>query len=203
MWTVYKHTSPNGKVYIGITSKNPEKRWNNGTGYKTNTYFWNAIQKYGWDNFKHEIIATDLPSEAAYELEIKLIAEHDSTNPTKGYNHSTGGEVITKGVVPSEECRKKISDKLTGRTLSEQTKEKLKIAQKGIRGDRVQCVETGKIYVNAQAAQDDTGVYFKSIQRAALGYYQTAGKLHWKFVDVDKKMVFDSNYKTYKTATFE
>ena len=27
-FTVYMHTSPNGKRYIGITSKNPpEKRW--------------------------------------------------------------------------------------------------------------------------------------------------------------------------------
>ena len=26
-WIVYKHTSPSGKVYIGITSNSPEKRW--------------------------------------------------------------------------------------------------------------------------------------------------------------------------------
>lgn len=24
---VYKHTSPSGKCYIGITCQNPEKRW--------------------------------------------------------------------------------------------------------------------------------------------------------------------------------
>ena len=27
-FTVYKHTSPNGKVYIGITMQNPIRRWN-------------------------------------------------------------------------------------------------------------------------------------------------------------------------------
>lgn len=31
---LYKHTFPNGKVYIGITSRvNPERRWLGGRGY--------------------------------------------------------------------------------------------------------------------------------------------------------------------------
>ena len=50
------HTSPSNKKYIGITSLKPEYRWNKGNGYKTQTVFYRAIQKYGWDNFKHEII---------------------------------------------------------------------------------------------------------------------------------------------------
>ena len=33
-YTVYKHTSPIGKVYIGITKMNPIRRWSNGKGYK-------------------------------------------------------------------------------------------------------------------------------------------------------------------------
>ena len=33
MWTVYKHTSPSNKVYIGITSREPKLRWDNGNGY--------------------------------------------------------------------------------------------------------------------------------------------------------------------------
>lgn len=39
-YTVYRHTSPSGKVYIGITSMNPEKRWGkNGYGYRRQKYF--------------------------------------------------------------------------------------------------------------------------------------------------------------------
>lgn len=30
MYTVYKHTTPSGKVYIGITGQKPERRWQNG-----------------------------------------------------------------------------------------------------------------------------------------------------------------------------
>lgn len=32
-WCLYRHTTPSGKVYIGITSYKPEYRWNNGRGY--------------------------------------------------------------------------------------------------------------------------------------------------------------------------
>ena len=55
IFTVYKHTTPNNKLYIGITSRRPQTRWANGFGYRNNEYFFNAISKYGWDNIKHEI----------------------------------------------------------------------------------------------------------------------------------------------------
>lgn len=92
-FTVYKHTSPSGKVYIGITGKNPERRWRpDGSGYKKNYHLWNAIKHYGWNNFSHEILASGLTKEAACALEVKLIAEYDAMNPEKGYNASEGGE---------------------------------------------------------------------------------------------------------------
>lgn len=43
---VYKHTSPSNKVYIGMTTVQPEERWNNGWGYKKQPFF-NAILKCG------------------------------------------------------------------------------------------------------------------------------------------------------------
>lgn len=91
-FTVYKHTAPNGKVYIGITSKEPKVRWHGGNGYYHNEHFHNAIKKYGWDNITHEIIETDLPKDAACELEIRLIAQYNATNPKYGYNGTHGGE---------------------------------------------------------------------------------------------------------------
>jgi hypothetical protein len=72
-WTVYRHTSPSGKVYIGITSQNVERRWNSGKGYTLCKAFYNAILKYGWDNIKHEVLFTNLSEERAKKLEIELI----------------------------------------------------------------------------------------------------------------------------------
>lgn len=96
-YVVYKHTSPSGKVYIGITCKKPEHRWNDGKGYSYNAHFWNAIQKYGWDNFEHEILFSGLPIEEAKQKEIELIAKYDSTNKSKGYNMTPGGDYRLAG----------------------------------------------------------------------------------------------------------
>ena len=64
LWCVYKHTNKtNGKVYIGKTCRKPEYRWNEGKGYIYQRHFWNAINKYGWDNFEHEILIKDLDAE--------------------------------------------------------------------------------------------------------------------------------------------
>lgn len=97
-WTVYKHTSPNGKVYIGITSRKPKVRWANGLGYMGNDYFFKAIQKYGWDNFKHEILFEKLTKEEAEAKEIELITQFNSTDRKCGYNISSGGNAPTSGL---------------------------------------------------------------------------------------------------------
>ena len=90
-FSVYKHTSPNGKVYIGITKMIPEKRWLGGHGYRYNSEFYAAIKEFGWENIRHEIIATNLSVAEACSIESQLIREYDSCNPEKGYNHSDGG----------------------------------------------------------------------------------------------------------------
>lgn len=93
-YCVYVHTNKfNGKKYVGITSMNPKDRWKNGNGYSNNSYFTNAIRKYGWEEgFTHEIIAEGLSEEAACQMEKDLIAEYNCMNPN-GYNSTSGGEI--------------------------------------------------------------------------------------------------------------
>lgn len=95
---VYKHTCPNGKVYIGITMQNPKKRWGSGMGYQQNAHFFRAIVKYGWDNIKHEILYEGLSEEEAYKTERRLIKEYKSNEYAYGYNRSEGGEYSGSGV---------------------------------------------------------------------------------------------------------
>ena len=150
-YTVYMHISPSGKRYIGITSQKTKKRWQNGKGYIGNQHFTNAIEKYGWDNFKHIIIAKGLSEEEAKWLEIELIREWDSTNPSKGYNISLGGEGTNGlcgekhpmyGKHHTEEAKKRMSENKKGKYvgenspnygkhLSEETKRKMSEARKG------------------------------------------------------------------------
>lgn len=97
-WTVYVHTVPKelsgydyDKHYVGITSMNPQNRWNGGCGY-SGQVFYNAIQKYGWKNINHEIYADCLSEEDAKETEIMLIKKLKSHISQQGYNVSTGGD---------------------------------------------------------------------------------------------------------------
>lgn len=132
MYVVYKHTTPSGKVYIGITGLKPERRWRNGNGYKDNAHFYRAILKYGWENIKHEIVCAGLSKWQACGAEQSLIKYFDSTNQDKGYNHSIGGECSAAGVRRSAETRRKMSESLKGannpwygKHLSAETRKKL------------------------------------------------------------------------------
>ena len=132
-FVVYKHTTPNNKVYIGITSNKITRRWQNGYGYRGNKHFYNAILKYGWDNIKHEILFTNLSKQEACNKEVELISKYNSSNPKYGYNHSCGGECGAKGVVLTSERKKKISEANLGRKHSEETKKKISEHNKGKR----------------------------------------------------------------------
>lgn len=91
LYCVYEHVFPNGKKYIGI-SCDAEKRWRNGKGYETQGKIANAINKYGWDNVKHNIIVDGITKKQAETLEKYLIAEFHTID--NGYNTSTGGKSI-------------------------------------------------------------------------------------------------------------
>lgn len=91
-YNVYMHTNKtNGKKYIGITCQNPNRRWQNGKGYRTQ-YFYKAIVKYGWENFEHKVIYTNISRENACAIEKELIETHRTNEKTFGYNITNGGE---------------------------------------------------------------------------------------------------------------
>ena len=103
-----------GKKYIGLTSQKPEKRWNNGNGYRDTTHIGRAINKYGWENFSHEIIYKNITCEEAQKYEIELIEKYDTLNPQKGYNMQPGGNLSNLGIKMSEENRQKLSERSKG-----------------------------------------------------------------------------------------
>lgn len=133
IWTVYRHISPSGKVYIGITSRNPTYRWNNGNGYLNarKSIFKSTILKYGWNNIKHEVLFTNLTEEKAKSLEIDLIRHYKNLGIS--LNNTDGGEG-TKGLIPWNKGIKLPyikSNKLRGRKLTKEHKLKLSLAHRG------------------------------------------------------------------------
>ena len=136
---VYRHMNKiNGKSYIGMTCQQPERRWQkNGQGYnaKTQTKFFNAIQKYGWENFEHEILFSNLTFEEAVLKEKELIDYYDSFS--NGYNSSLGG-VGNLGHIVTENARQQMSVAHAGQVpwskgkkLSSEHRRKLSLAHKG------------------------------------------------------------------------
>ena len=109
---VYCHLNKiNGKRYIGQTiRKNVNDRWRCGIySYKNSSLFYNAIKKYGWENFEH-IILVKAPIEELDDLERFYINKFHTTNTKYGYNLQGGGK--------------------SNKTISDSTREKLRIAGK-------------------------------------------------------------------------
>lgn len=151
-YTVYIHRSPDGRVYVGATSAiNPETRWGpGGKWYHYNIRFSEAIAAYGWDNFEHIIVSSNLNRQEALTLEQSLIIQFDATNPDKGYNIVVKGGtscispegrerirqalILRRGHKWTDEQRRRFSAARKGvklRPCSESTKQKISIANKG------------------------------------------------------------------------
>lgn len=128
-YCVYVHINKiNSKMYVGQTCKKPERRWgNNGNYYKQCTLFWNAICKYGWNNFEHEIVASNLTKKEADGFERLLINKLNTMDPNYGYNLQSGGG---SGNTPSEDVKRKIGNAQRGKKASEETKRKMREAHK-------------------------------------------------------------------------
>ena len=171
-YSVYKHTLPtniskkeNDMVYIGITSINPDNRWRNGLGYYNNKYFYSAIKKYGWNNFKHEVLFEDMTKEEAELKEVELIARYNSSNRLYGYNIQLGGNSVGKH--------------------SREIKDKIGISH----SKQIMCVETMEMYKSIKDAISVTGLF--SIKKHLCGELDYAGvledgtKLHWLYCPND------------------
>lgn len=92
VYAVYTITSPSGKVYVGITSQPPRKRFN-AHRRVPNLKLGQAIAKYGWDTLDKAVICEGLSRDEACEVEKALIIQHNSYR--NGYNMSPGGDKIS------------------------------------------------------------------------------------------------------------
>ena len=135
MYTVYQHRNlKNGKSYIGMTSREPKYRWNNGLGYKKNSKMWSDIQNSDWNkDWEHNIIGKFEDKQEALNVEEMFIRLFDSTND--GYNISSYGSGHYER---TEEQKRKLSEALSGeknpmfgKHFSEEHKKKLSEAKIG------------------------------------------------------------------------
>lgn len=91
-WTVYKLTSPKGRVYIGCTNLCLDDRFSNGRGYQHNKELFDDILMYGWESFKKQIVFEFENEADARECEHEEIKKYPD-----GYNIYRG----EKGYIPT------------------------------------------------------------------------------------------------------
>lgn len=92
MYTVYRRITPDGRSYIGCTSKSLEERaGRQGTGYHQNKVFFAAIQEFGWASIRTEIILQTEDLLEAREAETDAIEAYQSKDPEHGYNSVDSG----------------------------------------------------------------------------------------------------------------
>ncbi len=189
-YIVYKHISPNGKEYVGMT-RNLKKRWEgNGCSYKKNSEFRNDIMKYGWDNFKHIIIKDGLSVDEASKLEDELIV--DAMNRGVAYNISRGGiggshPAWNKGIPLSEEQKAKLSTANKGKKLSDETKRKI---GEGSRGHIVSAETRRKIGIKNSRKHSH-----EQIEK-----WRDANKWRFRKVEIRKDEVVIGTYESIREA---
>ena len=149
-WLLYVHTNKiNNKKYVGITSTATKQRWANGSGYKGQT-FYNAIEKYGWDNFDHEVIVNGLTEEEADYWERLYIKELNSKSPS-GYNVTDGGDA--KSMDRSH-----------------------LIGEKATNIKPIICLNNMRVFPYAKMACEEYSIFPASITACVNGRYTAAGK---------------------------
>lgn len=183
-YTIYCHRNKiNNKAYIGQTSQKLERRWRDGEGYSHCSYFYNAIKKYGWDNFEHFIIFNNLTKEEANIKEQLLIQLFDTINPNFGYNLEIGGGNKTH----SEETKQKISNSLKGMFAGEKNPMYGKTSPNA---KKIICLNTNEIFNSATEAGNCYKVDNSSISKVCRGERKSAGvhpetrePLRWEFIE--------------------
>ena len=149
---IYLHTCPNCKCYVGL-SKNPKQRWNNGKGYKDNKEFYKDINKFGWDNIKHEIVAETYYGWIARKIEKFLITDFKKNGKAYNVVNEDKPPYISKRIIPLKKVGKYSKD---GKLI--------------------------KIYDSVSIAWRDGNTCTTNIRACCNGKTKTAGGYVWKYL---------------------
>lgn len=157
-YCIYCYTNlVNNKKYIG-QSKDPSRRCHP-ANYKGCTKFYNAIQKYGWENFSQTILEEGLTLEEVNQKEQYYIELYNTI--AEGYNLKSGG----LNCEYSEQSRNKMSQ-------SCKTKQKIR------------CVETKEEFESAKQVEKEKGYANANIIAACRGKLIMAYGYHWEYIDI-------------------
>ena len=154
-------------------------------------HLYNAIRKYGWDQFTIEILY-NFHKEGNWQerldnLEIREIAQRGTLSPG-GYNNETGGN---KNKVLHEDTKELMSSvrsgerhAMFGKHHQDDAKELLKEAnRKEVQQWSRDGTEFLRTFGSVEEASGASGADGSHIAKVCKGERKTAGGFHWKFVN--------------------
>lgn len=202
-YTVYKRIAPDGRIYVGMTSKKlNERSGRKGQCYHGCLRLEEAIKIYGWDSFVTEVVASHLSRRDAQIIEESEIIKHKTFEERYGFNirkgmKDTGDVGFKKGNTPwnkginwqtseailfrtqrAKECN-------TGKHRSEQMKERAR-ASNPLKKKIVQYTLNGDLVAEYRCAYDAamaTNSVPRRIRQAASGKARTSGGYIWRFAE--------------------
>lgn len=200
---IYKITNLiNGKQYIGQTSKyRISDRWSqhkHSARYGKKNYLYNAMRKYGEDNFEFKVIIHNIPVDKLNFYEQLWINKLNTKSPN-GYNLTDGGEG-TRGMIPwnkgiprSEETINKIKQHYTEEVIEEMRR---RVSGK----NNPMYGRTGKnspTYGNGRFGEDNPfyGKHHSEETKAILSDAQSKNKQKVAMLDINTEnilLIFDS-----------
>jgi len=181
---IYKTTNLiNGKIYIGQSINNYNSYLGSGVLIKR------ALEKYGKENFKKEILCECDTTVELNKNEKFWINYYNSTDINIGYNIDCGGK---NGAIRSDLTRKKISESSKGKKMSEESKQKMSESHKGkIPWNKgiPQSEETKKKLNLKFKGKKMSKEFCEKISKSLIGNIRTKGK---KLSDEHKKKISET-----------
>jgi group I intron endonuclease len=164
----------NNKIYIG-QSQDCYQRWRQhkleSTKDNPAMIINRSMKKYGINNFIFEVIACCKTLEDANYIETLLIDQYQShISMNKGYNVSLGGNTSPK----SEDWKQKVSQKLMGHEVSQETRDKV---SKGNTG-KIRSLETKQQISQSMIGKNRSEEHKNNLSEALKGNKNCLGNIH-------------------------
>jgi len=186
---IYLATFPNGKKYVGQTTWSLEHRirqHKNEAERGGGSTFHQAINKYGFDNIKWEVIDTASNQEELNKKEryyIRKYRTYTRYKDSNGYNRTLGGEGV-RGLTHSKESIEKMKKSLKGKRKGANNPSARKVV----------CLNTGEVFNTMKDASSKYNAPYHHIcsccngDRLSSGVDDKGNKLVWMYYEEYKSL---------------
>ena len=173
---------------------------------KSCTSFYNAILKYGWDNFEHIVVSDNLSREDALTMEEAIIQEEKLSDNKFGYNSTKGGE-HRRWTDEEKNAMSKMRRSMKGKTPA-YIRDAI---SKGLKGNTNKHTSvnqydktTGNLiatYKSLTEASKVTGAAVGNISLACRGKIKTAGGFIWQYSNCCSSIDVNAHQPAYRCKT--